>query len=211
MDRKLAVLLLAALAAAPASAGKVEIHVREDGTRLMKNEPGAARARRLAHHFVPVPSRRTADLIERWAMAREIDPEVVRAVVQVESGYNPRALSRKGAMGLMQLMPDTAHDFEVADPWDPEQNIRAGTAYLKRLMDRFQDLELALAAYNAGPDAVDQYSGVPPYEETRNYVHAVFCLLRGGCEEGEEPEGRPVRIVRDPDNKIRLTTSGSGG
>ncbi len=211
MDRRLTVLLVAALAAVPASAGKVEISVREDGTRLMKNEPGAARSRRLAHHFVAIPSRRTGDLIERWALERELDPELVRAVVQVESGYNPRALSAKGAMGLMQLMPDTARDFEVADPWDPEQNIRAGTAYLKRLLDRFDDLELALAAYNAGPEAVTQYSGVPPFEETRNYVHAVFCLLRGGCEEDDTPEGRPVRIVRDPNNRIRLTTSGADG
>jgi len=211
MSRLVLALAAVAFAAAPVFAGKVEISVREDGVRVMKNEPAEARARRLAHRFVAIPDDRVAGLIEHWAFERELDPRVVRAVVQVESGYNVRALSNKGAMGLMQLMPDTARELEVTDPWSPEQNVRGGTAYLKRLLDRFGDLELALAAYNAGPEAVLQHSGVPPYAETREYVRKIRCLLDGGCEETDELDGRPVRIERGPDNRIRITTSGAGG
>jgi soluble lytic murein transglycosylase len=211
MDRLGLALVLVALTAGPALAGKVEISVREDGVRVMKNEPPAARARRLAHRFVAIPDGRVADLIERWAFERDLDPRLVRAVVQVESGYNARALSNKGAMGLMQLMPGTARELDVSDPWSPEQNVRGGTAYLRRMLDRFGNLELALAAYNAGPEAVLQHAGVPPFAETREYLRKIFCLLDGGCAAAEELDGRPVTIERGPDNRIRLTTSGSGG
>jgi soluble lytic murein transglycosylase-like protein len=115
------------------------------------------------------------DLIVKHAQARNLRPDLVRAVVQVESGYNPRAVSPKGAMGLMQLMPATASQLGVRSPFDPDQNIRGGTAYLRQLLDRFQgNEELALAAYNAGPMAVDRYGNtVPPYRETRDYVRKV--------------------------------------
>src|SRR5205807_5339514 len=97
---------------------------------------------------------------------------LVRAVVQVESGFNPRAYSPKGAMGLMQLMPATAREFGVRNPFNAEQNVRGGVAYLRQLLDRYDNNEeLALAAYNAGPGAVDRYGrSVPPYRETQNYV-----------------------------------------
>ncbi|KAB2959719.1 MAG: lytic transglycosylase domain-containing protein [Thermoanaerobaculia bacterium] len=209
--RHLLALVLAAALAAPAFAGKVEISVRQDGVRVMKNEPAESRARRLAQRFVEIPDGRLADLIERWAFERDLDPQLVRAVVQVESGYNPRALSNKGAMGLMQLMPATARELDVADPWNPEQNVRGGTAYLRRMLDRFGELDLALAAYNAGPEAVLQHAGVPPFAETRDYVRKIFCLLDGGCSESRELDGRPVKIERGPDNRIRLTTTGAGG
>lgn len=204
-------LVLAAAVALPAFAGKVEISVRQDGVRLMKNEPAESRARRLAQRFVSIPDGRLADLIERWAFERELDPQLVRAVVQVESGYNPRALSNKGAMGLMQLMPATARELDVADPWNPEQNVRGGTAYLRRMLDRFGELDLALAAYNAGPEAVVQHAGVPPFAETREYVRKIFCLLDDACAGADERDGRPVKIERGPDNRIRLTTTGAGG
>jgi soluble lytic murein transglycosylase-like protein len=211
MRRSATALLLAAFVPLPALAGQVEIQVGEGGIKVMRNEPGEVRARRLAAAFVPVPDPTTSDLIERWSLERDLDPRLVRAVMQVESGYNPSALSDKGAMGLMQLMPGTARDLEVSDPWNPDQNVRGGTAYLRQMLDRFGDLELALAAYNAGPEAVAQYAGVPPFEQTRAYVRKVFCLLDGGCEGSEVRDGRPVRIERGPDNRIRLTTSGLGG
>lgn len=112
------------------------------------------------------------DLIVEHARMHAVRPDLIRAVVQVESAFNPRARSPKGAMGLMQLMPATAQQFGVNNPYDPTENVRAGVAYLRQLLDRYQDNEeLALAAYNAGPGAVDKHGqNVPPYRETQNYL-----------------------------------------
>jgi len=112
------------------------------------------------------------DVIVEHARLNGVRPDLVRAVVQVESGFNPYARSPKGALGLMQLMPATAREFGVANAFDAAENVRGGVAYLRRLLDRYGDDEqLALAAYNAGPGAVDRYGeNVPPYRETQNYV-----------------------------------------
>lgn len=207
---RIAIALVAAVfAALPAAAGEIRIEVRSDGTKVMVNEPSEARTRRLAQRLLPVPDTDTLGWIEEHAFRADLDPKLVQAVIQVESGYNPRALSRKGAMGLMQLMPGTARDLAVDDPWSPEQNVRGGTTYLRRLIDRFGDLELALAAYNAGPEAVVQHAGVPPFAETREYVRRIIQLFTG--EDAELLEGRKVHIERDADNRIRLTTAGLGG
>jgi soluble lytic murein transglycosylase-like protein len=117
-------------------------------------------------------SRMYDDLIADHARLNGVRSDLVRAVVQVESAFNPSAKSAKGAMGLMQLMPATARQYGVIDPYNPLENVRAGVAYLRELLDRYQNNEeLALAAYNAGPGAVDKHGQtVPPYRETRNYV-----------------------------------------
>ena len=124
----------------------------------------------------PIVARRAVAydaLIEEYSAAQKVDPNLVRAVIQAESGFNPRARSIKGAMGLMQLMPATAIELGVTDPYDPAQNIRGGIAYLRQLIDKYNDVDLALAAYNAGPTAVAKYDGIPPYRETRNYVRKI--------------------------------------
>lgn len=119
--------------------------------------------------------RRYDPLIERHSEMHQLDADLVRAVIYVESGGDPRAVSRSGAAGLMQLMPTTASDLGVADRFDPEQNIASGTRYLRSLLDRFHSTEVALWAYNAGPEAVEQ--GRMP-QETRQYVPQVLKLRR---------------------------------
>jgi len=124
-------------------------------------------------------------LVIQHAQRHALRPELVRAVIQVESGFNPRARSPKGAMGLMQLMPATARELGVTNPYDPSQNIQGGTAYLRQLLDRYDgDERLALAAYNAGAGAVDRYGrNVPPYQETRDYVRRIG--LKAGTAVGD--------------------------
>jgi soluble lytic murein transglycosylase-like protein len=195
-------LLLAAVP--PSFGGTTQIQVREDGTKVIVNEPSEARTRRLSDRLLAIPDPALADAIGRHAVARDLEPRLVQALVQVESGYNRNAHSNKGAIGLMQLMPGTASDLEVSDPWDPEENLRGGTRYLRQMIDRFGGLELALAAYNAGPEAVAKYGGVPPYAETRAYVQRILHLYDGS---DSALDGSRVFIVRDANNQVRLTTS----
>jgi transglycosylase-like protein with SLT domain len=130
----------------------------------------------------PQPASVTSDaapysaIIDRVAAEHGVEPKLVRAVIQVESGYQERARSPKGAMGLMQLMPATARQYAVTDPYDPVANIEAGIAHLKSLLDRFPTA-LALAAYNAGEAAVLRFHGIPPYPETRDYVSRILKLV----------------------------------
>lgn len=114
------------------------------------------------------------DIIRRHAAQFRLDEALVRAVIKAESNFNPKAVSHKGAVGMMQLIPSTARLMNVHDPLNPEENIRGGSRYLRLMLDEFDgNLELALAAYNAGPNAVKRHGGIPPYAETRTYVERV--------------------------------------
>jgi len=121
--------------------------------------------------------------VEAAAKAADLHPWLVAAVVEAESRWDPGAVSRAGAAGLMQLMPSAAADHAVEDPFDPAENLRGGTQHLRRMLDRFEDLRLALAAYNAGAATVSRYADVPPYRETRTYIRRVlarFCPAADG-------------------------------
>jgi soluble lytic murein transglycosylase-like protein len=139
---------------------------------------------RATRSAVAARSRRYDDLLVEHARRNDVRVDLVRAVVQVESAYNPLARSPKGAMGLMQLMPATAQEFAVSNPYNPEENVRAGVAYLRQLLDRYQDDEqLALAAYNAGPGAIDRHGqNIPPYRETQDYVNRISQIAKGSVE-----------------------------
>ena len=183
-----AVLLLCAWA--PAAEAQIYALREADGTLVLSDKPLGPNAQTYAVQGTSgairtagssgsprISTRSTLydDTIEEHAAAHRVRPELVRAVIQVESAFNPRARSNKGAMGLMQLMPETAADLGVTNPFDPHQNIRGGVAYLRQLLDKFNgNEELALAAYNAGPGAVTKYGdAIPPYRETRQYVDKV--------------------------------------
>lgn len=133
-------------------------------------------ARRASTTILPAP---IGELIERVAQEEGVDEALIRAVVQVESGGNPNAVSPKGAMGLMQLMPRTAEAMGVSNPFDPEQNLRGGVRLLRGLLTQFGDVRLALAAYNAGGPAVRRHGGIPPYAETQKFVQRVMDLWQG--------------------------------
>jgi soluble lytic murein transglycosylase-like protein len=119
------------------------------------------------------PSKQISDIVDQAARAHQVDPLLVHSIIKVESNYNTYALSSKGAEGLMQLMPPTARMLGVSNSFDPRENIEAGVKYLKYLQGMYKDDRLALAAYNAGPAAVEKYKEVPPFKETRNYVEQV--------------------------------------
>jgi len=187
VKRLTAALLLSVAAAVPADA---QIHSWRDqsGTLVLSNQarpddvgpvttyavPGPALIRTTTRPEEPSGSSRYDDLIQQHATTHGVSMNLVRAVIQAESGFNPAALSPKGAMGLMQLMPATARELGVANPFHPGDNIRGGVTYLARLLSRYkQNIELALAAYNAGPGSVEKYGAVPPYRETQEYVKKI--------------------------------------
>ena len=125
-----------------------------------------------------VPEAPYGDLVRAAAQKHGVDEKLIRRVIAAESNFNSQAVSRKQALGLMQLLPKTAAHYAVANAFDPAANIDAGTHYLKELLDRYRgDVRLALAAYNAGPEMVDRYGGVPPFRETRHYVKQILATL----------------------------------
>jgi len=180
-------LVIVCLAALPVLA-QVQLVVRADGKKVIYNvpTPGNAKAGDLKW-LAKQRNRRTQydKMIEQYADRYNVDPILVRAVIQVESDFNPNCLSNKGARGLMQLMPETAQRYGVKQMFDPEQNIHGGVAYLADLLDMFSyDLPRVLAAYNAGEGAVTKHGGIPPYHETMTYVKRALTVYYGRPYDG---------------------------
>lgn len=177
----LGALLLGLLSAIPGGAGLAEIYhfVDEDGTIHLSNVPTDPRYRRVDPERLGHRERLSSDALERliawYSRKHRLDPALLRAVIKAESDFDPAAVSRAGAMGLMQLMPRTAEALNVYDPYNPMENISGGARYLRYLLDRFEgDLRLALAAYNAGESLVMRHRRVPPIGETRHYIRKVL-------------------------------------
>ncbi len=184
--RRLAFLAIVLLIPLGAEAG-VKLVERPDGTKAIVNDGrpvrGGAGLRESTLQWLANQRNRTSrfdDIIERHAEFYRVDPVLVRAVIQVESNFDPRCVSHKGARGLMQLMPATAKRFNVTDIHDPDQNIRGGIAFLAHLQALHAgNLQLILASYNAGEGAVSRYGGIPPYRETREYVQKALTVYHG--------------------------------
>jgi soluble lytic murein transglycosylase-like protein len=194
MSSKCIVFFAAVLAASAVQAHpKIYTYLDADGVRHFTDVPDDNRYRLLVlsphdmtesgDRYDPALLARATQydaIIEKAASSNSVEANLLRAVIVVESGFNSRAVSKRGAVGLMQLMPGTASRFGVSNPYDPNENVHAGARYLKFLMDRFgQNIRLALAAYNAGEDAVDRNGGqIPPFTETMAYVPKVLKIYR---------------------------------
>lgn len=217
--KTLVALGILSLLAAPGSA-KVRIVV-QNGKKVIFNdgvgEKRPAGARRTNDQWLASRISRPSaydNLITNAAENHSLDPRLVKSVMLVESGFNASAVSNKGARGLMQLMPATAERHGVKNVHDPAQNIAGGTKYLSHLLELFDgNLEKSLAAYNAGEGAVARYGGIPPYDETRDYVRKALTAYYGAPYRGGAAGslgggfGKPVRVERDAKNRPVLTTS----
>ncbi|MFP3999795.1 MAG: lytic transglycosylase domain-containing protein, partial [Desulfobacterales bacterium] len=170
----------------PSTAGAdsdLYVHIDEQGAYHYTDTPTSSKYIKMPtpSSFRPDPENegRYKDIIHDLSQASGVRPELLKAVIRVESGFNHKAVSAKGARGLMQVMPLHSRAYDIDDPFDPRQNITAGAMYLGKLIKRYKgNLNLALAAYNAGPAAVDHYEEIPPYEETRQYVQKVLLHYR---------------------------------
>jgi len=178
------------LLAVSASSADIYKYVDDSGVVCYTDAPLGRKSEQVSRDKVVTKKSRAAAVaapapdfvgyVHQAAAKYDLEPELIKAVIKTESNGNHRAVSRKGAMGLMQLMPGTANDLNVANPFNPEENIEGGAKYLKQLIDRFNgNLTLALAAYNSGPKTVEKYGAVPPILETRQYVKRVFSFYNG--------------------------------
>jgi soluble lytic murein transglycosylase-like protein len=186
----------ATMGAARSAAAEVNQYLNRD------SNSGSSQNASFLRSSGPVSPQEVDAAIEQAAARHNVDPNLVRSVIKVESNFNPNAVSRKGAMGLMQLMPSTARSLHVTNPFDPQQNVDAGVRHLKKLLESYGgNIKLSLAAYNAGAGAVARSSGVPRFAETQNYVRRITEIYYGGSDPRSRIVGNvvhdPVRVERD--------------
>lgn len=205
--------IVVALAAATAAAGADELlYYVENGNVVFTNTPSRGDVKVVPRSGwetrrggPPLPTTRYDGFIDRVARENGLDPSLVKAVALVESGFDPSAVSSKGARGLMQLMPATARRYGVQNVHDPYENLRAGTEHLRDLLDEFDgNVTLALAAYNAGSGAVRRWGGVPGYRETRDYVRKIKNRL-----DGPTRRARPSPSIVNTTVRMRVNADGS--
>jgi Transglycosylase SLT domain len=220
-----AAMALTALAAGPARAARPSLVPRSatHPTSVVRLSPQGKLVRSImtpAAPAVQVTTPANIDLlVNELAAEHQVDPWLVHAVIRVESNYNQFAMSDKGAQGYMQLIPQTARQMGVGNAFDPRENIRGGVKYLRAMMDRFPDLRHAIAAYNAGPEAVQRFGGIPPYAETQNYVwlvadqynrlrreHPAVAQQIAAAQPAPEPEHRPLVVYTDAEGRTHFET-----
>jgi hypothetical protein len=201
-----AVSALAGVSVAGDRSSGVCIYTAPDGTRHVLKVPAAGSYAGAVPAGLPARRERLWPTVQDAARTNGLDPSLVDLVIRMESGYNSEAVSPKGARGVMQLMPGTASLYGVRDVFNPFENIRGGVRYLRDLLQRFDsNVALALAAYNAGPEAVDRHGGVPPYDETRKYVRTILTAYEGdsnlppltGGFGRKARQARPVELIAD--------------
>ncbi len=206
------------LAASPIPAAEPSSAVTGGKTLVVRADPRTGKLVRLvaAPRTPKPPQKEITDLVDKAARKHDVDPLLVDSLIRVESDYDPHAVSPKGAQGLMQLMPSTAKMLGVSDSFDPGENIEAGVKYLKYLQGLYQDDRLALAAYNAGPAAVEKFNNVPPYRETRDYVDKVgrrYDEARKAAAQAAQAQQPPQNIQAQPEErhpKLEVFTDGNG-
>ena len=167
----------------PTTAAEIYQFIGPNGSISLTNVPSDSRYRKIeiesSRFHATLSEQELEPVIRRHSSQQRLHPALIRAVIKAESDFDPRAVSRSGAIGLMQLMPQTAVRLDVRDMYDPDDNVGGGTKYLRQLLDRFHgNLPLALAAYNAGENAVEHYQALPPFDETRQYVRKVLRYYR---------------------------------
>jgi soluble lytic murein transglycosylase len=186
---------------------------RDDRYEWIPVSPTSISLRQRERRDIKLPAQNAYDhVIVRAARNHRVEPALVKAVIAAESNFEAQAVSRVGAQGLMQLMPATSRTLGVRDPFHPTENVEGGTRYLREMLDRYGDLRRALAAYNAGPKAVDRYQGIPPYTETREYVYRVLNYYRGYDDEfRRRSRARTRGAGASKGGRVAGAARGSGG
>jgi Transglycosylase SLT domain len=196
----------------PTTTAEIYQLIGPNGSISLTNVPSDPRYRKIeiesSRLHATLSERELEPVIRRHSSQHQLHPALIRAVIKAESNFDPRAVSRAGAIGLMQLMPQTAVRLDVRDMYDPDDNVGGGTKYLRQLLDRFHgNLPLALAAYNAGENAVDHYQALPPFDETRQYVQKVLRYYRTFLVRDGVIMERPVSRFDPPKTTATPVTS----